>query len=78
VAPPPHSRGPATLPFLYLVEKRRAKKIEVLDLGASPINTKTIYHSVREAARALNIDRKTISNYFRNNQKKTIQRSLYF
>jgi hypothetical protein len=36
-------------------------KIEVLDLE---INTKTIYHSVGSAARALNINQKTISNYF--------------
>ncbi len=56
-------------------------KIEVLDLE---INTKTIYHSVGSAARALNIDRKTISNYFNRvapgsaTTKKTIQRSLYF
>jgi group I intron endonuclease len=42
-------------------------QIEVTDLD---LNTQTIYHSIREAARALNIDHKTISNFFRNKQQK--------
>jgi group I intron endonuclease len=45
-------------------------KIEVLDLGASPTNTKTTYNSIREAARALNIPRESISCFVKNNQKK--------
>jgi hypothetical protein len=42
-------------------------KIEVTDLE---LNTKTIYHSMNEAARALNINHKIISNFFRNKQQK--------
>jgi group I intron endonuclease len=42
-------------------------KIEVLDLER---NTKTISPAAGSAARALNINRKTISNYFNLNQKK--------
>ena len=42
-------------------------KIEVLDLE---INTKTTYPSIREAAKALNINHRTITNYFTNKQQK--------
>jgi hypothetical protein len=50
-------------------------KIEVTDLY---LNSKTTYNSVREAARALNIDRKTISNYFKNNQIKPYKKRYVF
>jgi group I intron endonuclease len=42
-------------------------KIEVTDLE---LNTKTIYNSIHEAARALNIHPGRISEYFTRNQKK--------
>jgi hypothetical protein len=42
-------------------------KIVVTDLE---LNTKTTFGSISEAARALNINQKTISNYFIRNQKK--------
>jgi len=41
--------------------------IEVFDLEE---NISTIYNSIREAARALNIHKSVIDNYFKNNQKK--------
>jgi hypothetical protein len=41
--------------------------VEVFDLE---LNTKTTFGSISEAARALNINQKTISNYFIRNQKK--------
>jgi len=42
-------------------------KIKVFDLQE---NITTTYNSIREAARALNINNATIVNYFTNNQKK--------
>jgi group I intron endonuclease len=45
-------------------------KLEVLDLGASPTDTKTIYNSLREAAKALNTNHRTITNYFTNKQQR--------
>jgi hypothetical protein len=47
-----------------------AVKIEVLDLGASPTDITTIFHSIREAGKALNINHSIISEYFSRNQKR--------
>jgi hypothetical protein len=46
-------------------------KIEVLDLET---DTKTIYNSMHETARALNISQSRISNYFSRNQIKPLNR----
>jgi hypothetical protein len=46
---------------------RPSQAIEVLDLNT---NQTTTYESIREAARALNINRSIISIYFANNQQK--------
>jgi hypothetical protein len=51
----------------YQASNPNCIKIEVSDLAN---NTKTIYPSLGSAARALNINQKTISNYFSRNQKK--------
>jgi hypothetical protein len=45
----------------------KSQKIQVTDLE---LDTKTTFHSISEAARALNINQRTISNYFIRNQKK--------
>jgi hypothetical protein len=45
------------------------QKIEVLDLD---LDTRTIYHSVKAAARALNINYKHILNFFHLNQDKPV------
>jgi hypothetical protein len=50
-------------------------KIEVLDLET---DTKTIYDSMRETARALNISQARISNYFLRNQIKPINGRYVF
>jgi len=50
-----------------LLSNPNSTKIEVTDWK---LDTKTLYHSIREAARALDINNKTISNFLRNNQKK--------
>ena len=50
-------------------------KIQVTDLE---LNTSTIYNSMGEAARALNIDVRIISRYFSNNQKKPYKKRYVF
>jgi hypothetical protein len=50
-------------------------KIQVTDLE---LNTSTIYNSMREAARALNISIQGISLYFKNNQKKPLKGRYVF
>jgi hypothetical protein len=52
-----------------------AQQILVTDLE---LNTKTIYNSMREAARALNISIQGISLYFKNNQKKPLKGRYVF
>jgi hypothetical protein len=50
-------------------------KIEVTDIE---LNTKTIYHSVGSAARALNIPPSSITKYFSQNQKKPYKKRYVF
>jgi hypothetical protein len=50
-------------------------KIQVTDLE---LNTSTIYHSMYEAAKALNIPQSRISLYFRNNQQKPYKKRYVF
>jgi group I intron endonuclease len=53
----------------YRASPPNAKKIEVTDIE---LNTKTIYDSTGEAARALNIAQSIISMYFNRNQIKPL------
>lgn len=48
---------------------RPNKKIEVVDLLDEKNPTTTVYNSIREAARALNIDKSVIIKYFARKQK---------
>jgi hypothetical protein len=50
-------------------------KIQVTDLE---LNTKTIYNSMRAAARALNIQQSSISKYFINNMEKPVKGRYIF
>jgi hypothetical protein len=69
-----HSHSVGTRDKMREIAKCRSPtnsiKIQVLDLGASPTNTKTIYNSISAAAKALNILQQTISVYFKRNQTK--------
>lgn len=62
-----HSEGTKALIRAAALNQASCIGIEVTDLE---LNTKTVYPSISEAARALNISQSSISQYFTKNPKK--------